>query len=115
MRSHMRAADERTAGKPEPERLLEQYGCGPIPFTGTGDALYERHLMFDNVLDVAALGPRERFEAAARAVRHVLSQAGSRRTRVLVRGVVGHEGQNESHAAGTQLRDRGFRTADRLL
>ena len=56
------------------ERLLEQYGCGPIQFTGTGDALYERHLMFDNVVDAAALGPRERYEAAAHSVRDVLSQ-----------------------------------------
>ena len=48
------------------KKLLEQYGCGPIQFTGTGDALYERHLMFDNVVDAAAVGPRERYEAAAR-------------------------------------------------
>ncbi len=54
--------------------LLEQYGCGPIQFTGTGDALYERHLMFDNVVDASAVGARERYEAAARAVRDVLSQ-----------------------------------------
>ena len=56
------------------KKLLEQYGCGPIQFTGTGDALYERHLMFDNVVDAAALGPRERYEAVARSVRDVLSQ-----------------------------------------
>ena len=75
MRSYMKATDERTAGEPGRKRkLLEQYGCGPIQFTGTGDALYERHLMFDNVVDAAALGPRERYEAAARSVRDVLSQ-----------------------------------------
>jgi starch phosphorylase len=56
------------------DKLLEQYGCGPIQFTGTDDALYERHLLFDNVVDAAALGPRERYEAAARSVRDVLSQ-----------------------------------------
>jgi len=55
-------------------RLLKQYGCGPIQFTGTGDGLYERHLMFDNVVDAASVGPRERFEAVARSVRDVLSQ-----------------------------------------
>src|SRR3954449_4893243 len=55
-------------------KLLEQYGCGPIQFTGAGDALYERHLTFDNVADRAALGPRERFEAVARSVRDILSQ-----------------------------------------
>ena len=63
-----------TASKPEMKELLEQYGCGPIQFTGTGDALYERHLMFDNVVDAAAVGPRERYEAAAHSVRDVLSQ-----------------------------------------
>ena len=26
------------------KKLLEQYGCGPVQFTGTNDALYERHL-----------------------------------------------------------------------
>jgi glycogen phosphorylase len=54
--------------------LLEQYGCGPIRFTGTNDALYERHLLFDNVVDLAAVGTRERYEALARSVRDVLSQ-----------------------------------------
>ncbi|HSE02992.1 MAG TPA: glycogen/starch/alpha-glucan phosphorylase [Methylomirabilota bacterium] len=56
------------------DKLLERYGCGPIQFTGTGDALYERHLMFDNVVDRAAVSARQRYEAAARSVRDVLSQ-----------------------------------------
>ena len=55
-------------------KLLEQYGCGPVKFTGTADALYERHLNFDNVVDPATAGPREHFEAFARSVRDVLSQ-----------------------------------------
>ncbi len=54
--------------------LLEQYGCGPVQFTGTGDALYERHLAFDSVVDPAEVGPRERYEAVAHAVRDILSQ-----------------------------------------
>src|SRR5512136_23043 len=54
-------------------KLLKQYGCGPVQFTGT-DGLYERHLMFDNITEAKAAGPRERFEAAARSVRDVLSQ-----------------------------------------
>jgi glycogen phosphorylase len=54
--------------------LLEQYGCGPIRFSGTQDALYERHLLFDDVVAPAAAGPRERFRAVARSVRDVLSQ-----------------------------------------
>ena len=54
--------------------LLGQYGCGPIRFSGHDDALYERHLLFDNIIDPVAAGTRERFEAAARSVRDVLSQ-----------------------------------------
>src|SRR5271163_564596 len=54
--------------------LLEQYGCGPIQFSGHNDALYERHLLFDDVVDPLAAGGRERFEAAARSIRDVLSQ-----------------------------------------
>src|SRR5688572_19222287 len=54
--------------------LLRQYGCGPIQLTGSDTALYERHLLFDNVVPIADAGPRERFEAFARAVRDVLSQ-----------------------------------------
>ena len=54
--------------------LLEQYGCGPIRFSGTDDGLYERHLLFDDVVDPPEAGPREKFEAIARSVRDVLSQ-----------------------------------------
>src|SRR5215472_3852009 len=54
--------------------LLTQYGCGPIRFSGHSDALYERHLLFDDVVDPLAAGARERFEAVARSVRDVLSQ-----------------------------------------
>src|SRR5579883_492892 len=54
--------------------LGKQYGCGPVTFSGTSDALYERHLLFDNVVKPAAAGARERFEAFARSVRDVLSQ-----------------------------------------
>jgi starch phosphorylase len=54
--------------------LLQQYGCGPISLVGTGNALFERHLVFDNVLDQLDVGPRDRFEAFARAVRDILSQ-----------------------------------------
>ncbi|HEY1941272.1 MAG TPA: glycogen/starch/alpha-glucan phosphorylase [Roseiarcus sp.] len=56
------------------EALLRQYGCGPIKLKGAADALYERHVTFDNVVDAAAVGPRERYEAIARSVRDVLSQ-----------------------------------------
>jgi starch phosphorylase len=73
-------SSDRTAARatqlraPRIKDLLRQYECGPIQFTGTSDALYERHLMFDNVVDPAAISPRERYEAIARSVRDVLSQ-----------------------------------------
>src|SRR5947199_70843 len=54
--------------------LLEQYGCGPIQFSGTDDALYERHLLFDDIVAPTAAGAREQFEAAARSARDILSQ-----------------------------------------
>ena len=54
--------------------LRRQYGCGPVDLTGTADALYERHLLFDNVADPAVADARERYEALARSVRDVLSQ-----------------------------------------
>jgi starch phosphorylase len=54
--------------------LLKQYGCGTIPLIAADDGFYERHLAFDNVIDVNSAGPRERFEAFARSVRDVLSQ-----------------------------------------
>src|SRR5215469_5823217 len=54
--------------------LHSQYGCGPVQFAGTSDALYERHLLFDIGLDPSAATPRDRFEALARSVRDILSQ-----------------------------------------
>jgi glycogen phosphorylase len=56
------------------EILRKQYNCGLVPFVGTDNALYERHFVFDNVLDLESGGPRERFEAFARSVRDILSQ-----------------------------------------
>jgi starch phosphorylase len=55
-------------------KLLDQYGCGPVRFAGTDDALYERHLLFDQTVDLADATPHDRFEALAHAVRDVLSQ-----------------------------------------
>jgi starch phosphorylase len=54
--------------------LLKQYGCGPIPFVGSENALYERHLVFDRVIDLKVATARERFEAVAHAIRDVLAQ-----------------------------------------
>src|SRR5262245_41320032 len=56
------------------DALRRQYGCGPVELTGSADGLYERHLLFDNVIDPAVAGARDRYEAFARSVRDVLSQ-----------------------------------------
>ncbi|MFL6414791.1 MAG: glycogen/starch/alpha-glucan phosphorylase, partial [Bryobacteraceae bacterium] len=63
-----------TNGRRRISQLLEQYGCGPVRFAGSESALYERHILFDNVIDLEAATPRDRFEAAARSVRDVLAQ-----------------------------------------
>ena len=47
---------------------------GPIHFSGTDDALYERHLLFDDIVAPDAAGAREQYEAAARSARDILSQ-----------------------------------------
>ena len=62
------------AEKQDISQLPDQYGCGPIRFAGSDNGLYERHLLFDNVIDLAAASPRDQFESAARSVRDVLSQ-----------------------------------------
>jgi starch phosphorylase len=55
-------------------KLRKQYGCGPVELTGNENALYERHLIFDNVISLASVSPREQFEAFARSARDILSQ-----------------------------------------
>jgi len=66
------APDEPEA--PSIARLLHQYGCGPIPFVGSGNAFYERHLVFDRVIDPQVATARERFEAVSHAIRDILAQ-----------------------------------------
>ncbi len=54
--------------------LLKQYGCGPIAFVGSENAFYERHLVFDRVIDPQVATARERFEAFSHSIRDVLAQ-----------------------------------------
>src|SRR5215471_16814565 len=68
------AASKPRKGSGDLSRLIEQYGCGPVRFTGSDDGLYRRHLLFDNVIDLTAAIPRVEFEAFARSVRDILSQ-----------------------------------------
>src|SRR5262245_13598933 len=74
MGSKMGAKPQTSPESQKTAKLLEQYGCGPVSFSGTADALDERHLLFDSEVVRAAATPRDRFEAAARAMLDILSQ-----------------------------------------
>jgi hypothetical protein len=50
----MQADARPSAGSDERSDLLKQYGCGQIQFSGTDDGLYERHLLFDDVVTPAS-------------------------------------------------------------
>src|SRR5690242_18012414 len=65
---------EAANGKVSASGLLRQYGCGPIPFVGTENAFYERHLVFDRVIDPVSATDRERFEAFSHSIRDILAQ-----------------------------------------
>jgi len=54
--------------------LLKQYGCGPISFVGSEGAFYDRHLVFDRVINPRVATARERFEAFSHSIRDVLAQ-----------------------------------------
>lgn len=64
-------------GLPE---FLEQYG-GEIELNGEADALFKRHLVFDNVADSAEAGVRQQYDALARSVRDILAQRWQRTQR----------------------------------
>ena len=54
--------------------LLGQDTSKATRFAGVPDGLYERHLVFDHVIDSRQATRRQRFEAVARALRDLLSQ-----------------------------------------
>ena len=59
---------------PTPQELWQFYECGPVQFSGDPNASYERHLVFDHVVEPRAANLRERFEAVASALRDLLAQ-----------------------------------------
>src|SRR6201987_2005453 len=64
-----------TATPPSPDAaaLLKSYAISAALFSGSPDALYERHLKYDNIVEPETANTRERYKAAARAVRDILS------------------------------------------
>src|SRR3989442_3418869 len=57
---------------PSLQALIQQYACGAVHFSGDANASYERHVMFDHVVEPQAASLRERFEAVARSLRDLL-------------------------------------------
>jgi starch phosphorylase len=53
---------------------VELHDFGSVPFSGRADALFERHLLSDAVVEPSDAYERQRFEALARSVRDILSQ-----------------------------------------
>src|SRR6202046_326764 len=58
---------------PDSAALLKNYAITAALFSGAPDALDERHLKFDNIVEPDTANTRERYKAAARAVRDILS------------------------------------------
>jgi starch phosphorylase len=52
---------------------LKNYAINAALFAGAPDALYERHLKYDNIVEPETANTRERYKAASRAVRDILS------------------------------------------
>ena len=52
MDSNSKAFDEAKQGSFDEDKLLAQYGVGSSRFAGSPYALYERHLKFDNVVEL---------------------------------------------------------------
>src|SRR2546426_11774572 len=53
--------------------LLQHYACEAVHFSGDANASYERHVVFDHVVDPQAASLRERFEAVARTLRGLVA------------------------------------------
>ena len=73
MTINAKAGDQAGQSAADETQLLQGYGLGSVRFAGGRGALYERHLKFDNVVEPELADARERFEAAARSVRDILS------------------------------------------
>jgi starch phosphorylase len=73
--STLKAIEPLTSTEPEHRaQLRSRYGSEAIELAGPVNTLYERHLVFDDIIDPEAAGPRDRFVAVARSVRDILSQ-----------------------------------------
>jgi starch phosphorylase len=65
--------NEATSVSAKPEQPA-RHEFGSVPFSGRPDALFERHLLSDAVVEPSTAYDRQRFEALARSVRDLLSR-----------------------------------------
>ena len=67
-------------------KLRKQYGCGPVELTGADDALYERHLFFDNVIGPTSRRPTRTVRGlCSLRARHSLATLGAHRGNIPAR------------------------------
>jgi starch phosphorylase len=65
------------ASRGEAEQIaaaLRQYECGPVPLARDADATYNRHLVFDHLIEPPLASTRQRFQAVARSLKDLLAQ-----------------------------------------
>jgi starch phosphorylase len=62
-----------TAGRTAAD-LRKQYECGPVPLPADPSAAFERHLVFDHMVDPKKTTTRQHFEALGLALRDLLAQ-----------------------------------------
>src|SRR5277367_4549448 len=73
MESKPRAFDKAAKSSLDSGKTLDQYGLGAARFARAPDALFERRLKFDNIVEPDTAITRERYKGAARGVRDILS------------------------------------------
>ncbi|MBY0228279.1 MAG: glycogen/starch/alpha-glucan family phosphorylase, partial [Gemmataceae bacterium] len=56
------------------QEILQRLACANVRFHGDENALYERHLVYDNVIDPSRAHMRQKFESLARSIRDLLTQ-----------------------------------------
>jgi starch phosphorylase len=54
--------------------ILKQYECGPVPLHKNLDTAFERHVVFDHMIEPASASMRQRFQALGRSLRDLLAQ-----------------------------------------
>ena len=102
------------------KELLIRYGCGPVKFTGTDDALFERRLVLDHVIDPKEAGPREQFEAlagshAGRACPALVEDHPMLRTSQPKAGLLPFDGVSHRTVAGKQRHESASRPGRRSV